>query len=274
MSNPVGRKFGKAEIVIHMAKVRKYRRYLELSTTTSGFRFSTAHEAGFEVCERCMYKCAEEFDDGGPITYRSPDLEISACLSEIKARGSSFDIVFVDPHHTYECSLRDLREAFAMIPDGGAMVVHDCDPPKKWVASPNYLPGPWCGVTYKAFIDFVLGREDLEYCTVDTDFGCGVIIKRSSGPRPRALPAAPQPAGPQLMAKWQALGNDYDAAFDLFAVERTSLLQLVSLDSFLTRVRADAVETGRVLPDPGEAGVGKTSGHETPRSGIFDLLQN
>jgi hypothetical protein len=241
MSNPVGRPVGKAELVILMAGVRQYRRYLEISTTTSGFRFLTAHDAGFEVCLRCMYKCAEDFDDGQPIDFRSADLDISACLSMIRARGSLFDIVFVDPHHTYECSMRDLREAFTLIPDGGAMVVHDCDPPKKWLAAPNYLPGPWCGVTYKAFIDFVLGREDLEYCTVDTDFGCGVIIKRSSGPRPRALPATPLPAGPQLIANWRAVGNNYDAAFDLFARERTSLLQLVSVDSFRSTVRADAV---------------------------------
>jgi Methyltransferase domain len=233
--------FDKLDIVQHMAAARQYRRYLEISTTTTGFRFTAAREAGFEDCVRCVYKCSEEFSDGEPIHFRSADLDISACVSAIGARGSSFDVVFVDPHHTYECSLRDLREAFALIADGGALVVHDCDPPTKRFAGPDFVPGPWCGTTYKAFIDFVLGREDLEYCTVDTDFGCGVIIKRSSGPRPRALPAADdaRPAGRQLIANWRAVGNNFDAAFDLFARERASLLQLVSVDSFRNAVRAD-----------------------------------
>lgn len=235
-------KFNKMDVVEHLAAARGYRRYLEISTTTTGFRFEDAREAGFEDCVRCLYKWSEEFSDGQPIDFRSPDLDISACLSAIRARGSSFDVVFVDPHHTYECSMRDLREAFTLIPDGGALVVHDCDPPKKRFAAPDYVPGPWCGTTYKAFIDFVLGREDLEYCTVDTDFGCGVIVKRSSGPRPKALPSADEtpPAGPKLIANWRAVGNDFDAAFDLFARERTSLLQLVSVDTFRNAVRADA----------------------------------
>jgi hypothetical protein len=242
MSNPVDRPWNKVDILQHMAATRHYRRYLEIATTTTGFRFAAAREAGFEDCVRCLYKCSEEFSDGQPIDFRSADLDISACLNMIRARGSSFDVVFVDPHHTYECSLRDLREAFTLIPDGGALVVHDCDPPEKRLAAPNYVPGPWCGTTYKAFIDFVLGRENLEYCTVDTDFGCGVIIKRSSGPRPTALPVAndARRAGPQLIANWRAVGNNFDAAFDLFAHERTSLLQLVSVDSFRNAVRADA----------------------------------
>lgn len=242
MNDPIRRPWNKVDVVQHLAASRQYRRYLEIATTTTGFRFATAREVGFEDCVRCLYKCSEEFTDGQPIDFRSADLDISACLSTIRARGSLFDVVFVDPHHTYECSLRDLREAFTLIPDGGALVVHDCDPPEKRLTAATYMPGQWCGTTYKAFIDFVLGRENLEYCTVDTDFGCGVIIKRSRGPWPAVLPIADDawPAGRQLIAKWRAVGNNFDAAFDLFARERTSLLQLVSVDSFRTSVRADA----------------------------------
>ena len=45
------------------------------------------------------------------------------------------------------------------------------------VASPSPIAGEWCGVSYKAFLDFVLDRNDLDYCTVDIDYGCGVIFQ-------------------------------------------------------------------------------------------------
>ena len=46
------------------------------------------------------------------------------------------------------------------------------------MASPTPIGGEWCGVSYKAFLDFVLSRNDLDYCTVDIDYGCGVIFKQ------------------------------------------------------------------------------------------------
>ena len=58
------------------------------------------------------------------------------------------------------------------------------------VVSVPPVPGPpWCGVTYKAFLDFVLKRG-LNYLTVDTDYGCGIITKAEGILGPQALPPA------------------------------------------------------------------------------------
>jgi hypothetical protein len=54
-------------------------------------------------------------------------------------------------------------------------VVHDCRPPREEIAGPEYIPGEWCGVTYKAYVDLVVAGN-LSYLTVDTDCGCGVIF--------------------------------------------------------------------------------------------------
>ena len=119
--------FDKVDVVKHLATVNGYTRYLEIATTTTGFRFADAQAFGFETCLRLLYKCPQTFEDGNPVDFRSPDLEISSCLASLADRSLVFDIVFVDSHHTYECSARDLSAAFALVRDGGAIVVHDCE---------------------------------------------------------------------------------------------------------------------------------------------------
>ena len=172
---------------------------------------------------------------GSRLDFRSPDLDISSCLAMLAERCPAFDIVFVDPHHTYECSARDLNAAFALIRDGGAIVVHDCDPPTPEMASPDFYLGPWCGVTYKAYLDFVLANRQLDYCTVDADFGCGVIIKQPASSDARPTPAFCAPRRdrePQLAADWYALGGDFAATFPFFERHRETLLHLVSVEAF------------------------------------------
>ena len=227
---PAPSQWTKADVVRQLASVHGYRRYLEICTATTGFLFAAVREAGFESCFRLIYRCPDDFDDGEPVDFRSPGDDISACLAEIKARGLGFDVIFVDPHHTYDATTRDLRAAFGLIRPGGALVIHDCDPPNRMMARPDHTPGAWCGVTYKAFIDFVLGNDRLVYCTVDTDFGCGVILKQ---PRRHGLAVAlAAEREKQLVTAWRAVGNDYDRAYDLFAVEKQRLLRLVTVEAF------------------------------------------
>ena len=123
-----------------------------------------------------MYRCPPEFDkDGLPIDFRSPDLDISECLRAVRASGIKYDAILVDPFHEYQPSARDIRDAFGLLAPAGTMIVHDCFPREEKIAGPDYVKGEWCGVTYKAYLDFVLARRDLIFCTVDTDYGCGVV---------------------------------------------------------------------------------------------------
>jgi hypothetical protein len=106
------------------------------------------------------------------------------------------------------------------------VVVHDCLPPDRAAANPAFFHGEWCGVTYKAYIDFVLGNPDLDYFTVDADYGCGVILKpMGTGAKIKNWLRARRARG--LKGEWLAIGNDFDAAFDKLVSDKTRLLRLV-----------------------------------------------
>ena len=158
-------------------------------------------------------------------------------MSAVAALPRRFDLMLVDPFHAYQESARDLAAAFALLEPGGAMVVHDCLPPDETVAGPEFRERTWCGVTYKAYLDFVLTRRDLRYLTVDTDYGCGVVRKLK--PRRTGLFDAPLRARwremrerRRLVAAWRAVGDDYAAAWRLFEPNCVALLNLIEVDDF------------------------------------------
>jgi SAM-dependent methyltransferase len=231
----------KAWIINHLVAVHGYRRYLELCTTTTGGLYGAIDQSQLAVCRRLMYRCPDDFEDGRRIDYRSNTLDIGACLSSIAAKDRSFDIALVDSWHEYAPSWRDLQEAFRLIRPGGTLVVHDCLPPRAEVAGPLPIPGEWCGVSYHAYIDFVHDCDDLEFYTVNVDYGCGVIRKapKRSWRRRRANAVAWLLRGPEpepLLREWQEakqLGSD--EAFTCLEVNREELLNLISVEAFLER---------------------------------------
>lgn len=201
-----------------------YRNYLEITTSETGLRFREAQVLGFDHCSRLVYRHDGREIDGLPVTYSSPSEDIDAPLEAIARSGVAYDIILVDGHHTYDCASRDIKQAFRLLPPGGSLVVHDCYPTSREVATPQYHQGDWCGVSYKAYLDFVLGNASLNYLTIDTDYGCGIIMK----PRDpvRALRNyARVLAQRRVRAEWQGLGSDYDATFAMVEA-RPELLRL------------------------------------------------
>jgi hypothetical protein len=126
-----------------------------------------------------------------------------------------------------------------MLDPGGALVVHDCRPTDTALASPQFRVGEWCGVTYKAYLDVVLGRTDLRYLTVDTDYGCGVIRKKAMPLRRRIAAALGLNADRDIVRGWRRLGDDYAAAWRHFEANVASLLRLVEPDAFLSEAGLD-----------------------------------
>jgi len=125
-----------------------------------------------------------------------------------------------------------LNCAFELLADGGALVVHDCLPPTELVASPTYTEGHWAGVTYKAYLDFVLARDDLDYCTVDTDWGCGIIIKNRS--LNFMTDASLSVRKSKLASDWFSIHHDDDKIlFSFFMQNHKQLLRLISAKTFV-----------------------------------------
>jgi hypothetical protein len=169
--------WNKAHLINHLAEVHGYRHYLELCTSSSGGRYAEIDRSKFATCSRLMYRCPDGYDDGMAVDYRSADLDIGACLESIREEGRIFDIALIDSWHEFGTSWRDLVEGFRLIRAGGSLVIHDCLPPSAEIAVPQYVLGEWCGVSYRAYVDFISERNDLAVYTVDTDYGCGVIRK-------------------------------------------------------------------------------------------------
>ena len=99
------------------------------------------------------------------------------------------------------------------------------------MAAPEYFHGEWCGVTYKAYLDFVSIRN-LDYQTVDTDYGCGVI-RRPGHPEIGRVGRSVSARDDRVWQEWHAIGNDFDRAFTFFEAHKVSLLRLIEPDTFL-----------------------------------------
>jgi len=86
-------------------------------------------------------------------------------------------------------------------------------------------------LTFVAYIDFVAKNDELRYCTVDTDYGCGVIQKsRDSGVNGAFL----------LRDLWSSVRNDPYAAFQFVQKWKYTLLNLVPVERFV-RTEAETV---------------------------------
>jgi hypothetical protein len=230
MNTPAPRLSTKTDIINYLADARGYRSYLELCTSVTGNCYAAVEHSKFEVCHRLMYRCPDDFDDGLKIDFRSTDLDVTECVRQIELDARRYDVVLVDGFHFYETASRDLALALDLLAVGGTIVVHDCLPPTAAAASPERVDGDWCGVTYKAYVDLVTARRDLDYCTVDTDYGCGIVRKREGDDAP-ASPASPDDS--DVVRAWRDLGDDYAATFRFLQAHKTELLKLVAVDELL-----------------------------------------
>src|SRR5262245_57904629 len=193
--------WSKADIINHLADARGYQSYLEICTPTTGRRYAEVDQSKYKTCHRLMYRCPDDFDDGMRIEFRSVDLDIASCTKQIG--HLRFDVILLDAFHGYETSLRDLNFARDFLTDHGTVVVHDCDPPSEQVACPDFITTSWAGVTYKAYLDFVMECDDLVYFTIDTDWGCGIIRKKSH------FNKSPASRANNIALQWQRIGNDF-----------------------------------------------------------------
>lgn len=237
--------YTKVDLINELAAIRGYRTYLEICTPTTGNMYIGIDRTLYSTCHRLMYRCPAAFDDGLPIDVRSVNQDILDCVEALQAKSMKYDVILVDPFHEYAPSARDLRAAVDLLSRGGTIVVHDCFPRDAAIAGPDYIGGSWCGVTYKAYLDFVLASARLKFCTIDADHGCGVIRCAISLPVWQGLVRRvsrmiARDARGVVVRQWMRLAkDDYDAAFNLLQAHAKPLLNLVTVDEFLAGERND-----------------------------------
>jgi len=225
----------KADIVHFLSDLHGYRSYLELCTPTTGALYHKIERAKLRTCHRLMYRCPPGFDDGMDVNFRSPHIGTKDLVETIHASGLRYDIVLLHSFHLYDRSYRELKDAWSVITDRGAIVVHDCLPPSEDLISPEFVPGSWCGVGFLAFIDFVQNTQDLAYATVDTDYGCGIIRK--------GAPAQSSPETDDLKARWAGIRHDAKVAYRFMIENKAPLLNLLSVEAF-KRAELNCARTG------------------------------
>lgn len=220
----------KRDIVNALARRYDYRSLLEISTPYTGFTQGAFDRAQLTRYDRLIYRYDGVPDDGEYTVRTAAETSYEFALERSERPGGDgrYDVAFVDPFHTHHCTTVDLLVAFALVRPGGAIVVHDCHPVDSSMVSPTYIgyPTAWCGVTYWAFIDFVLGRAGIEYFTVDADYGCGVIRKVSS---------AGERHDPMLELDWRAAAASDAERFAFYRRHEAELLHLISAQTFNER---------------------------------------
>lgn len=127
-----------------------------------------------------------------------------------------YDIIFIDGLHVAEQVFRDITNSIKHLSDNGIIVLHDCSPPNKNTIGPVNNYGIWNGNVYIGYIEAVK-TYNLEYYTVSTDYGCGVIFPRNV----------------DLNQERKYINHDWD----YFEKNRKDLLNLIEVGEFLNKIR-------------------------------------
>jgi nucleotide-binding universal stress UspA family protein len=188
------------------------RRCLLLTAGTTGH--PTARRISikqFETLLSVQFRVSQSSDPKDR-SYRSLD-EVAAELKSL----AKFDIVFVDPHHSYEDSIKALDLAEAVLDGDGWMIVHDCFPPYHLTAI-DYRPGQWCGSTYAAFRDFA-ATSGRAWLVIDSDFGLGILGPSDTGQY------IDDPIGAEMQRLW--LRSGLEARRELLRAHGREILRVV-----------------------------------------------
>lgn len=222
----------KYKIAFMLARRFGYTSYLEICTPSTGHTYSKVDRRQFSRRERLMYRRPPGYLDGDPLDYFTQAESAEELYGELLGRGERFDLVFIDSFHTYANSLVDIQYGSQLINPGGAVLIHDCNPPNAALTTPEFIPGAWFGMTFAAYLDVALLTEGMQHVTVDTDFGCGILGKDNRlaqlcNPRPDAA----------LIAEWQRL--DLSRKYAFLHEHRSQLLSLISPKEFRRRLAGD-----------------------------------
>lgn len=99
-----------------------------------------------------------------------------------KSSDYKWDVVFIDGLHISTQVKRDVENSLNHLNPNGFILLHDCNPPEIFYAREDYyvngVQRPWNGTVWKVIYDLRTSMNNLKVCTVNTDWGVG-IVKRT-----------------------------------------------------------------------------------------------
>ena len=96
-----------------------------------------------------------------------------------KSNTEKFDIIFLDGLHTYNQTIKDIKNSLKFISSNGVILIHDCLPIKIWNQIVPRMYGHWNGDVWKAIVESRT-YEDVDTYTCVADHGLGIIFKRKN----------------------------------------------------------------------------------------------
>jgi predicted O-methyltransferase YrrM len=94
-----------------------------------------------------------------------------------ESNKDSFDLIFIDGDHTSEQVEKDIVNAWNHLKKGGAILIHDINPPTKESQEVPKVSSPWKGTVWRAFVGFMNKYPKIRAYTTKHDTGIGWIWK-------------------------------------------------------------------------------------------------
>lgn len=214
------------DIINHFIKKNNYKSFLEIGYY-KGWNFDSVNCDNKTTVDPnpCKTPDQEELEYGNSmqlsgISYESLYKMTSDEFFSKEAKGSKWDIVFIDGLHEAKQVTRDIENSLKHLSDGGVIVLHDCNPPTYEHTTTGDCGGNWNGDVYKAVYKASIEPQN-DFYTVDTDWGVGVL-KRREGMRVNGT-----------------AGRGRDLSWEEFDANRKEILNLISVEEFLEKEKID-----------------------------------
>ena len=158
----------RTDIINHLIKQKGYKSYLEI-----GVQYP---QSNYELVNVDYKVGIEPYPIGD---WSNKNIMPVTSDEWFKDLQEKYDIIFIDGLHTREQCLADILNSLKHLNDNGCILVHDCLPTAEYQTTHEDNGREWTGDVWKAIVD-IQSNNDVEVCTIDTDWGIGFIRKKQS----------------------------------------------------------------------------------------------
>jgi hypothetical protein len=170
-------------VINQLIKKFGFKNYLEIGVSDPSECFDNV------ICENKMgVDPGLEFPDN-PVKYPMTSDNFFLQLENGKLDldpGFRWDIIFIDGLHISTQVMKDVINSLYHLNPNGYILLHDCNPETYFMQREDYyidgVQHPWNGTVWKVIYNLRATRDDLQVCTVNTDWGVGVIRRGNFNP--------------------------------------------------------------------------------------------